>query len=247
MGAPLDGVTGSAVEVEAHAAAGITGSSNLWTRLRTTGDLDAILARGYTGARHARELVLPSYTVSVDPGLHPGYFTFGRVTGPRGIDCSLLSQGPSCFALLPAGTPVALTAIPNPGAEFTGWEGGSECAGRLPIQVEFVLTRNTSCLPTFRPISGGPYPLTVAVTGPGQVWTDEGSFLCGTDAAGSPLARCGPFLETSGSAVLFHAAATDAQHAYGTAWTGDCVPAPGGALAVMDRPKSCGVEFRLLP
>ena len=46
----------------------------------------------------------------------------GRVTSaPGGIDCGISTF--ACSAIFPAGTPVTLTAAPNPGATFASWVG----------------------------------------------------------------------------------------------------------------------------
>ena len=54
----------------------------------------------------------------------------GTVTSaPGGIDC-----GSDCSELFAAGTPVTLTATPDPGSVFDGFSGGADCAdGELTV------------------------------------------------------------------------------------------------------------------
>lgn len=63
----------------------------------------------------------------------------GRVTGP-GINCGLAGFGPECRESYPAGTTVTLTAIPQPGMGFAGWQSGG-CTG-LALFCSVLMDRN---------------------------------------------------------------------------------------------------------
>ncbi|MEW6059368.1 MAG: GH25 family lysozyme, partial [Actinomycetota bacterium] len=79
----------------------------------------------------------------------------GRITSsPPGIDC-----GSACSAPYAAGTPVTLTATPDPGMEFSGWSG--DCTGRGAC----VVTMNAAHSVTAKFIDDTPPSVAIATPG----------------------------------------------------------------------------------
>jgi uncharacterized delta-60 repeat protein len=88
----------------------------------------------------------------------------GTVTSsPSGINC-----GSTCQAEFAGGTPVTLTAAPQPGSTFTGWSGGG-CSGTGACEV--TLNSGTHVTATFASAGGG---------------EEEGSGKGGGGSGGSP-------------------------------------------------------------
>ena len=97
----------------------------------------------------------------------------GTVTSSDGgIDC-----GPDCSETYTDGESVTLSAVPDPGFEFSGWD----CGGTLVSSPTVPLTMNSSitCTATFGAPTGS-FTLTVTILGgpdAGEVFGD-GGFIC---------------------------------------------------------------------
>ncbi|MDD5559066.1 choice-of-anchor tandem repeat GloVer-containing protein [Candidatus Methylomirabilis sp.] len=68
--------------------------------------------------------LLPSTLTVTKAGTGSGTVT----SSPSGIDC-----GPTCAASFAGGTPVTLTAIPDPGSTFTAWSGNCTSSGQVTL------------------------------------------------------------------------------------------------------------------
>ncbi len=248
VGLPANQVNGTQISVEALAPASANNSVSFWSRLAAEGDVEAVLARGYTGAYRDMRLSKMQFTLNAGDYItnSPNY-SLGRVTGTGGIDCGGPQHPyptPSCDANLPGGTTVTLSATPNSGAEFVEWVG--LCAAFATPgspSVTFVLDRTQSCTPKFRSQSGGK-ALNVGIIGTvGLIMTDDGFISCGWDAQGNSHTNCF-FNYSSGSTIQLHAFSSDPLNAYDVLWSGDCTGTAGlTATLIMDAPKNCGVEF----
>jgi hypothetical protein len=110
-----------------------------------------------------------SYALTVSKA---GTATGGVRSDPQGIDC-----GTTCSASFTAGSPVTLTASPDPGAVFTGWSGCTStgtytCTVSLAGATAVTATFNAAPVPTIGSLdvtASGPAGVTgsVLVTGPG--------------------------------------------------------------------------------
>ncbi len=146
---------------------------------------------------------------------------------PLGIDC-----GDQCEHALPANTLITLTAVPQPGHEFTGWSG--DCNG-LSAQAVVTLTQGKTCVANFKPLSTGPegtQPLSVTKTGSGN----------GT-VTGLEL-ECGPTCNhhyPTGQAVTLTATPDPGSRFMG--WGGNCSGTSLTITVTVDTAKSCTALF----
>jgi trimeric autotransporter adhesin len=65
-------------------------------------------------------------------------------SSPAGINC-----GGDCSESLASGTAVTLTAVPDPGSNFTSWSGVTCAGGNVSPNCSFTLTANTTVTATF--------------------------------------------------------------------------------------------------
>ena len=122
----------------------------------------------------------------------------GRVVGTPAIDC-----GSSCRAPLGSGTTVTLTATPDKGSRFAGWQGGG-CSGTGHCTV--TMTKDQSVTAVFEMPT-----LTVEVNGPGSVTTStSGEVTCSTSCK---------YDFPEGTIVTLRA---NSGQAYFVAWAGAC-------------------------
>lgn len=146
----------------------------------------------------------------------------GKVTSsPAGIDC-----GKDCSESYPAGTKVTLTATPDPGATFIGWDGGG-CSGTGACVV--TMAQPIQVAAKFQ----GP-DLNVALTGPGsgKVTSTPAGINCGNDCSQS---------YTSGTAVTLTAApSTDS--IFG-GWRGGGCSGTGTCTVTMNNDKNIVATF----
>lgn len=84
----------------------------------------------------------PTFTLTVTKA---GTGTGTVTSSPAGIDC-----GPTCAASFATGTPVDLTATPDPDSTFAGWSGDPDCTDG-----SVTLDANKTCTATFN-LSSGP-------------------------------------------------------------------------------------------
>ncbi|NJN70953.1 MAG: S8 family serine peptidase [Nitrospira sp.] len=90
---------------------------------------------GRINARAALATVVTNFTVTVN--------TAGDGTGTVTSDSSGIDCGATCKGQFPQGSTVDLTAAPNPGSVFAGWNG--DCSGTDPCS----LTQNATVTATF--------------------------------------------------------------------------------------------------
>lgn len=135
----------------------------------------------------------------------------GRViSSPDGIEC-----GSSCSALFPAGTVVALTAVPGPGAVFTGWTGS--CTGGGACEVAMDMNHAVSAIFTVDPTAtASPAPQYVLAVsrdgdGSGTVSSTPLGIACGS--------TCTSFYPAGTTVTL---SADPASGAVFSGWLGDC-------------------------
>lgn len=255
VGIPPDQSNGTQISLEAAAPTGAPRADDFWRMLAADGDVEAVLARGYTGAYRDSALWKVNFDLSVGDYItnSPNY-NLGNVTGPGGIDCG----GPqhpyptlSCDATLPGGSGVTLTAHPNSGVEFVEWVGLCASSGAANPSITFVLNSSQSCTPRFRSL---PLSKLLNVTSPqganGLITSADGWIRCGLEINGLP-----PFPETcsfnypSGTAVALTVFRTsNTGTGYNTNWTGDCAGATGNSTTVvMSDNRTCGVTYTPVP
>ena len=137
-------------------------------------------ANAASGEFHA-VLWRPQQTLSVSLGGSGS----GTVTG-SGISCP-----EACSSDYAAGTPVTLTAAPEPGSTFAGWSGG--CTG-ASLTCQLTLNGDASVTATFfnaSPGDGGNGSLPSVVTGAASHVTSTGAMLNGSvDPNGLVLTDC---------------------------------------------------------
>ena len=137
----------------------------------------------------------------------------GRVTSsPGGIDC-----GTICAASFTEGAAVALTAVPDPGSMFAGWEGACSGTGTcsVTLNADASVTAHFAAVPPPPPPPPPPpqtFTLTVSVTGSGTVTSDPAGIDCGS--------RCSATF-AAGTRVQLSAQPRD-----GMTWQAECLPLP---------------------
>jgi hypothetical protein len=121
---------------------------------------------GRTDVRQSNWLIqLPASTLTVAV---TGTGASGKITGP-GVDCPS-----SCAAAVDSSGPINLTAQPDPGSRFVGWNGA--CTGTATT-CTVSLTSAQSVTAAFAPALN---PLTVTVAGKGVVVSSVGGTRCST-------------------------------------------------------------------
>ncbi|MEK6748736.1 MAG: hypothetical protein AABY83_05965 [Pseudomonadota bacterium] len=252
LGTPPAQSNGAQMSVEAAALTGAANADHFWRMLAAEGDVEAVLARGYSGAYRDSALWKLNFKLSIgDYITNSANYKFGKVTGPGGIDCG----GPqhpyytvSCDATFSGGTPVTLTAIPNSGAEFVEWAGRCTLAGAATnASITFALDKDQSCVAKFQPIPGSgskSLNLTEPQGANGLITSDDGFLSCGWDIQGFPQSQCSFNYSSGFTAVLSVARTSNTGTGYTVAWTGDCAGATGTSTTiVMSADRSCGVTY----
>ena len=145
---------------------------------------------------------------------------------PSGITC-----GADCTQRYFMDATVELTAMPQPGWEFTGW--GGACSGKGECKVAMSVARNVTA--TFTQIVVK-HTLTVSQTGNGTVTSSPAGINCG--------AACS-FAFTSGTAVTL--SATPANGFAFTGWNGACTGTAATCAVSMTSPKAVTATFVAVP
>lgn len=96
-----------------------------------------VVATSLMWSHHCPEYTL--YTLSVHKAGTGSGFVW---SSPPGLNCGL-----ACRASFPSNTTVTITASPDPGSVFVGWEG--DCAGDGPT-ITIVMDADKSCTATFK-------------------------------------------------------------------------------------------------
>jgi hypothetical protein len=145
----------------------------------------------------------------------------GTVTSsPAAIDC-----GAVCAASFPQGVLVRLTARPDLGSVFAGWNGGG-CTGVGACLVGTVASQTV--VATF---SAAGYALTVEVGGNGRVTTSPAGISCPQ--------TCGYTFATGAQVRLTPSPAAGAEF---VGWSGAC-SGTGGCVVGMTRPQAVTATF----
>jgi len=208
---------GTVTSAPAGIACGLTCSSNfsIGTSVSLSANPDAGSSfAGWSGACSGASSCTVTVTAAVSVtatfALQPVALTVSKAGGGSGVVTSIptgIACGPTCSALLPSGTAVTLSAIPDPGSSFTGWSGGG-CTGTGACAI--ALTAATTVAATF---DLQPIALTTfrAGTGGGTITSVPSGIACG--------AICS-WTYPSGS-VLTLTATADAGSSF-TGWSGAC-------------------------
>jgi uncharacterized repeat protein (TIGR02543 family) len=155
----------------------------------------------------------------------------GTVTG-GGIGCTS-AGGAGCSASQGANSNVTLTATPGSGASFTGW--GGACAGSA-LTCTVTMDAAKSVTATFSGAGGGTgstFPLSVSVTGSGQV--TGGGVSCGNGAS-----ACTVNVVANTSVTLTAAPASGATF---TSWGGACSGSVTTCTLTMNAAKNVSATF----
>ena len=140
-------------------------------------------------------------------------------SNPGGIDCP-----GDCSELYIDGTSVTLTASPEPGAAFDGWSG--DCTGTGSCQVTMDQARSVTA--SFSQIL---HPLTVSVSGDGQVSSFPAGIACPGDCSE----------DYAEGTVVTMGATPDAGFSF-DGWSGDC-SGTGLCQVTMDQARSVTASF----
>ncbi len=152
----------------------------------------------------------------------------GDRLGPGDIGrCGIACPG-DCIQVYDEGTSVTLTATADTGFSFTGWTG--DCTGTDPCLLTIDTDKGVTA--TFQPI---PHTLTVSVTGPGQVASDDGKIACPPDCLAS---------YDEGTSVTL-TGTPDSGFSF-TGWGGDCI-GTDPCLLTMDADKDVTATFEPIP
>ena len=92
----------------------------------------------------------------------PATQTFTLTTNVSGSGRVTRNPNAASYA---AGTVVTLTATPAPGFQFSGWSGDLTGSAN-PATI--TMSANRTVTATFTPVTGGPFTLTISVTGSGH-------------------------------------------------------------------------------
>ena len=147
------------------------------------------------------------------------------ISSPGGIDC-----GPTCSHAYDAGTPVTLTATPDPGSVFSGWSGA--CAGTA--ECDLTMDRAKAVIATF---TGVPETLNVSKSG-------SGSGIVASSPAGLSCGSTCSYAFGHGTSVTL--IAVPATGSFFAGWMGDC-SASGPCTVSMTQTRSVSAMFSLLP
>ncbi|MBX3329438.1 MAG: S8 family serine peptidase [Nitrospira sp.] len=147
------GLAGLLLSVNPHLTVAELRNAILSTVDRKTSLSGKVSTGGRINARAALASVIPNSTITVNKA---GAGTGTVTSNPAGIDCRA-----TCEGQYPLGSTVNLTATPDSGSVFAGWNG--DCAGTGPC----TLTQNATVTATFNIAPGPPAPSQVPSNGGG--------------------------------------------------------------------------------
>lgn len=148
----------------------------------------------------------------------------GTVTSaPGGINC-----GSTCSTSFPAGTGVALSAVPSAGWAFAGWTGACSGAGGCSITMDSAKSVTANFVQTASQI----FALAVGKAGNGTVTSSPAGITCDPTCTAS---------FASGTAVTL--TATPGAGSTFTGWSGACSGAQLMCTVTVDGPKSLSAVF----
>lgn len=143
----------------------------------------------------------------------------GQISSTDNIQCS-----DHCTYELTAGTALHLTAQAAAGWQFQGWQN-SDCG------TDLILNADQYCEAVFVPV----WPLTVTVTGSGQVSTEDGQLNCDQH-------HCQGTYPHQQTVTLIASPADAFQH-----WSGDCSGSSPQTPVTLDNAKTCQANFTQTP
>lgn len=146
------------------------------------------------------------------------------VSSPAGITC-----GDTCGVLLPIGTRMTVSALPDPGWIFAGWSGS--CRGVAPA-CEVVARAAASVAATFVE-AGTQFPVAVTKVGQGTVTSKPAGIDCGRVCSRSFAA---------GSTLTIDAVATNRKWTF-VRWDGACKGKKATCTIALDGAKSASATF----